>query len=324
MNKKSKLQDIAKKAKVSITTASAVLNGKSEKYRISKATEEHVLKIANSLNYVRNFQAAALRSGKSQSIGLILPDFLHWGFSRLSHELEIYCNQHNLQLMISTSHDNPENEKSVASSMVSRGIDGLFVISSLLNYRFYQEILSPNTPVILLDRCAQTSPYPSVTSDDSIAVQSLLDNLKNQGAKNIAYLGGKKDLSTTNIRDIEVKNWENKNQQNIIKIHKGYSLEDGFKMSEKLFQENSNIDGILCASFTILEGFLRYKEQNKLPQPYLATIGDHKLLELMGHKISSARQDYKEMAKHAFQIFLNYDQLKNQHIRMSRKIILRK
>ena len=67
------IQDIANESGFSITTVSRVLNGKADKYRISKKTQEIIKEIATKLNYVANEHARNLRTGVSQTIALVVP-----------------------------------------------------------------------------------------------------------------------------------------------------------------------------------------------------------------------------------------------------------
>lgn len=71
MNKKVTIRDVAKKAGVSVTTVSQILNGKGQ--RFSKQTREHVLKLRDQLNYVPDFNARNLILHSSKTIGVLVP-----------------------------------------------------------------------------------------------------------------------------------------------------------------------------------------------------------------------------------------------------------
>ncbi len=77
------LEDLARKAKVSKTTVSLVINGKSEEYRISKETQKKIQVLAKEYNFKPNSTARALRLKKSLTIGLIIP-YLNRHFGRVA------------------------------------------------------------------------------------------------------------------------------------------------------------------------------------------------------------------------------------------------
>lgn len=68
------LDEIAKLAGVSRTTASYVINGKAQKYRISEKTQQKVMAVVNEHNFRPDHAASSLRAGSSRSFGLIIPD----------------------------------------------------------------------------------------------------------------------------------------------------------------------------------------------------------------------------------------------------------
>jgi len=81
-SQKINIVDIAKKAGVSISTVSRVLNGKAEQFRISEKSQQKIRETAKKLNYVPNQFAANLKSGKSNTIALIIPSLSNPFFCR--------------------------------------------------------------------------------------------------------------------------------------------------------------------------------------------------------------------------------------------------
>lgn len=71
-----KLDEIARLAGVSRTTASYVINGKAKQYRVSDKTVEKVMAVVREHNYHPNAVAAGLRAGRTRSIGLVIPEAL--------------------------------------------------------------------------------------------------------------------------------------------------------------------------------------------------------------------------------------------------------
>ncbi|MDR5612158.1 MAG: LacI family DNA-binding transcriptional regulator, partial [Arsenophonus sp.] len=104
-----KLDEIARLAGVSRTTASYVINGKAKQYRVSDKTVERVMSVVKEHNYYPNAVAAGLRAGRTHSIGLVIPDLENTSYTRIANYLERKARQCGYQLLIACSEDQPDN-----------------------------------------------------------------------------------------------------------------------------------------------------------------------------------------------------------------------
>ena len=95
-----KLDEIARLAGVSRTTASYVINGKAKQYRVSDKTVEKVMAVVREHNYHPNAVAAGLRAGRTRSIGLVIPDLENTSYTRIANYLERQARQRGSQLLI--------------------------------------------------------------------------------------------------------------------------------------------------------------------------------------------------------------------------------
>ncbi len=321
---KSSLKDIAKHAEVSITTASAVLSGKALQYRISEKTSKKVIDVAKSLKYVKNANAMALKSGVSGLIALIIPDLLHKGFANFANYLEQICHKNGKQLIVTCTNDSKEKELSIINHMLSHRVFGVIAVSSFASDENYKKFIESNTPLVLVDRSFKNTSLPYVIGDDKQTTIDLLNSLKNKDIEKLAYLGGKKGLSTTNIRDNAVKEWALKTKVDVLTFNLGYKVLDGYNLAKELVQKHKDVDSILCGSFSILEGVLIFFKENKIDyNSYnIATFGDNSLLDILNTNIISARQDYLKIAQITFGLLLNIKETNNQII-LSREIITR-
>ena len=99
-----KLDEIARLAGVSRTTASYVINGKAKQYRVSDKTVEKVMAVVREHNYHPNAVAAGLRAGRTRSIGLVIPDLENTSYTRIANYLERQARQRGYQLPVSYTH----------------------------------------------------------------------------------------------------------------------------------------------------------------------------------------------------------------------------
>lgn len=125
------LDEIAKLAGVSRTTASYVINGKAKQYRISEKTQLKVMAVVEEHDYRPDHAATSLRIGNSHSLGLIIPDLENTSYAKIAKLLERNARKAGYQMIISCSDDDPETEMKVADMLLSRRTDALIVASAL-------------------------------------------------------------------------------------------------------------------------------------------------------------------------------------------------
>ncbi|PLM10547.1 catabolite repressor/activator, partial [Klebsiella pneumoniae] len=134
-----KLDEIARLAGVSRTTASYVINGKAKQYRVSDKTVEKVMAVVREHNYHPNAVAAGLRAGRARSIGLVIPDLENTSYTRIANYLERQARQRGYQLLIACSEDQPDNEMRCIEHLLQRQVDAIIVSTSLPpEHPFYQ------------------------------------------------------------------------------------------------------------------------------------------------------------------------------------------
>ena len=107
---KAKIKDIAEITGYSITTVSRVMNGKADQYRISKSTQKIVKDTAEKLNYIPNYFAANLRSGKSKTIALILPLLSNPFFASIASEINLRLYKHGYMTILIDCDENSDIE----------------------------------------------------------------------------------------------------------------------------------------------------------------------------------------------------------------------
>ena len=143
------LEDLARKAKVSKTTVSLVINGKSEEYRISKETQKKIQVLAKEYNFKPNSTARALRLKKSLTIGLIIP-YLNRHFGRVAEVLEQTAREAGYQIIIAITDDFLETEYDLINNLAERNIDGLILATMMNRDQYFNNPVIKKMPVMLI------------------------------------------------------------------------------------------------------------------------------------------------------------------------------
>ena len=124
--KRTSIKDIAQIAQVSVATVSYVLNNK-EGQKISEATKEKILKIAESINYKPNKIAKSLKTNKTKLLGLIVADISNEFYSTLARKLENKALKKGYTLIIGSSDENAEKFQMLIELFSQQQVDGLII-----------------------------------------------------------------------------------------------------------------------------------------------------------------------------------------------------
>lgn len=304
-----KLDEVAQLAGVSRTTASYVVNGKADKHRISQRTQERVLAVVKKYNYQPNPTASALRAGMSRSFGLVIPDFENASYAKIAKLLEFRARQSGYQLIIACSDDDPETEKHVVETLVSRKIDALIVASALpACTHFYPVIQSRGTPVIAIDRPLNDEHFASVISEDLEGALKLTEKLITCGISSVGLIGAMPELGISKEREQGFLCATRKaNMRTITAYGDHFSQEDGKKLIISWYKNNILPEAVLTTSYSLFEGVLDailvHPEIGQKTQ--FATFGDNRMLNFIPMKVQSLPQQFELICEQALKLALN-------------------
>lgn len=184
--KKTLLEDIAKELNVSKTLVSMVINGKGDAYGISKKTQEKVLAKAGEMEYTPNVFARALRTGKSNLIGLLVPDISNSFYSNIAKHVEKALAEKGYNLMICSTDENLDREEKLIQLFAEQHIiDGLIIATTSTTGDFFKKERLRNFPIVFIDRFLPNIESNYVVADNYQGSFELTDLLIHKGCKNI-------------------------------------------------------------------------------------------------------------------------------------------
>ncbi|MGF6642878.1 substrate-binding domain-containing protein [Paraburkholderia sp. GAS82] len=300
------IDDIARLANVSRTTASMVLNGYAERYRISAATVERVLQVAKEHNFTPSKSARALRSRRSNTIGLVIPDLTNSVHSALAQAMEWRCReQYSYQLVVVTSDEDPVRETEGIAHLVSHQVDGLVVVPCTADPERYQKWVK-RLPLVFADRRVEQSEIPYVVTDATEIVATLVGDALKQGASEVVYFGGQAELSASCDRLAGYRQAlaaHGLSEQPDWVHQRDFQRESGRALMQDWFKTHGRYPQALFAgSITLLEGALSFmSEAHKLAQApgRLMSFDDHPLLDCLPLAIDAIVQDSRQLAEHS-------------------------
>ena len=127
-----RLKDIARDLGVSVVTVSKVLRGNAD---IGDETRKRVLKRMKELNYQPNMMARGLASGRTFTVGLVVPDLVHPFFAEFAKSLGGILRESDRALILASSEEDPDVERQEIRTLLNRGVDVLMIASCQANLR---------------------------------------------------------------------------------------------------------------------------------------------------------------------------------------------
>jgi LacI family transcriptional regulator len=295
------IKDIANKTSLSTTTVSRVLNGKAEKYRIAKKSKKIVEEAAAELNYVPNHFAANLKSGKSNTIGLILPSLSNPFFANIASNISSEVRRHGYITIIAESDENVGIEKTLLQQFIARNIEGLIIIPCGKEMEHIKNTYDQGLPLVLLDRYFEDVKIPFVSTDNFEGAYMASNLLINHGHKSILCIQGILDSTPNKFRVKGFKQaMKDAGIENFKVVGDAFSIENGFTETKMLLQNKVRPTAIFTLSNTIALGCLKaLKEENiRIPQDIsLITFDDHLYLDFLATPITSIAQPVEAICK---------------------------
>ncbi|PKD16581.1 LacI family transcriptional regulator [Salegentibacter salinarum] len=326
MKDKVTIYDISKKLNISAATVSRALNNNT---KISLSTRELVLKTAKEMNYKQNRLAQALKSGKSNNVGVIVPYINRSFFSSVIRGIEEELTPHGYHVIICQTHENYKNEIEQINTLINTQIDGIFmsVSKTTINTEHIEKALAEGTPLVFFDRKKEVPGVSSVIIDDFKAGYLATQQLIGQGCKRIAHLSGDLNLEIyKNRHDGYTKALEDNNLEvdsNYI-IKTNSKIESGASAIEELWKLKKKPDAIFSASdYTALGAIQELKKMGlKIPKDICVTgFSNEPFTKYMELPISTVDQTPQTMGKIAAQVFL--EQMgENKKVSIEKKVVL--
>ena len=193
------IKDVARMAGVSIATVSKYINGGNVRAEnlesISKAIEE--------LDYRVNPFARSLKTQRSRSIGILIPDIATPFFGCVLTSLDKVLREHGYHSLISCYSANHGLERDNLHFLISNGIDGLiYVPEDLMADEFYELTASCNIPVVQIDRMIQGVAGDAILVNNTDAAYQAVTHLISKGHSRVAMITGPKSVLTAKERQV--------------------------------------------------------------------------------------------------------------------------
>lgn len=196
---KPSLKQLAEKLGVSVSTVSKALR---DTYDIGEDTKKKVQEMAAEMSYVANPYARQLRSHKSRTIAVIVPELTNNFFIQAISGAESIARQNDYHVLIYVTHDDYKQEENILKHLQNGRVDGVVMsmASTTKQHDHLSELKQSGIPVVFFDRICHEIETVKVVTDDFVSGFNATEHLIRQGCKDIAYLSISDHLSIDNKR----------------------------------------------------------------------------------------------------------------------------
>lgn len=300
------LKEIAKLAGVSTATVSHVINGTRF---VSEETKTRVLAVIDDVGYRTNFIARSLRSKKSYTIGLIVPDISNSFFAVITEHITRYLKEKNYRLILANSDENKEYEKEEINVFSSQIIDGLIIAPVAEDHSFINDLVDEDYPIVFIDRKPSGYRRDCVLADNYNGSFEATTAFIESGHTKIGIITGLKGLTTTDERLQGYKDALIKNNipvdERLIK-HGNSKYESGYSCTQELV-ENTDITALYVGNNSMTIGAVNYMIDKKVKIPDdISLIGfdDYEWAKITNPSLTVVKQPIYQMSIKAVELLL--------------------
>ncbi len=199
MNTQITIKDIAKALGVSASTVSRALKDHPD---ISRDTKDAINELAKKLHYKPNAVALSLKSSKTNTIGVIIPELVHYFFSSVISGIEDVAYDAGYNVMICQSNEKYEREIINSQALLSNRVEGALISISkeTVDFTHLQLIEESGIPIVFFDRAPDGFDSDKVIIDDQKAAFNAVCHLIETGCKRIAHLASPNSLGIGRFR----------------------------------------------------------------------------------------------------------------------------
>ncbi len=326
MRKKVTLKQLARELNLSISTVSKSLKNDHE---ISQKTINRVHELANFYNYKPNALAVSLKSSKTKTIGVILPEILNHFFAKALYGIEQEASKRGYKILTCITNESYNKEIEYVEMLNYSSVDGFIVALSqetqvVDKFDHFKALERDKVPIVMFDRVSNDISCDKVIVDDKVASKNAIQYLVDTGCKKIATI-------TTISNEVSVASLRLEGAREVADMYPDVILtelhiesSDTLENEIENFLKNNTIDAVLgldetAAAVTIN---MSHKLGYKIPTD-ISVIGftDGLLSKHSFPKLTTVSQHAEDLGGTAAEILINQLENKSENYKVSTKIV---
>lgn len=305
------IKDIARKADVSITTVSRVLNNKSK--GVGEETRKKILKIVEEENYIPNAVAKGLVTKKTNIIGLVIPDITNPYYPEIAKGVEDTAAEYGYNVLLCGTNNLVENEHKYIRILKEHYVAGIIYNSAqYVSEETFNKLERTEMPYVFIENTPLKDKNMRVYTDGEVGMEKLVDHLIEMGHKHIAFLSGPADNYTTKARMTGYKKALKKHgievDEELIKYGES-TRASGYEMTKALIKEKKKFSAVACFNDLMAVGALQKFHEKGISVPVDISLTGYDnvyVTKITTPKITTVEQPAYDMGCEAARILIDH------------------
>jgi LacI family transcriptional regulator len=298
------MHDVARLAGVSIATVSALINGAP---KVSHVRAERIRSAMQALDYHPDQIARSLKVGRTQTIGVVIPDITNAFYPIVFRGIEDGARSAGYGVLLCNSNENADQERAHLSTLFSRRVDGVLLACSS-GSTAYEASLNRRFPLVFVDRIPRDVVEGAICTDNVEAGRIATEHLIDLGHRRIALLAG--NLGLTPHAD-RLEGFRQAMQRAGLPVREEYlctggmQIEDGQHSAARLVEHEDPPTAIIASNSKLLLGLLHVTRERRIVAPRdlsILTFDEHEWSEYLDPPITAVSQPAYEIGRLAFEL----------------------
>ena len=303
------LKDVADAAGVSVATVSRLLNGSLE---LPAETKQRIHKAIQDLRYEPNPHARRLSRGRSDTIGLVVPDIANPFFATLVSAVEQEADRRGLALSLHVTLNRPGREISYVTALARNHVDGLIFVTNHPDDGELAALINQTGKVVIVDEDVPNAMVPKLFSDNEQGGYLAGRHLADHGHRRIVYIGGPQEMISTRRRFSGIERaFKERGEPFQIRRYEGrFAVEFGQEAARRFLAEGKPATAIFASSDEIAIGLIEVLRGQGVSIPgEVSVLGfdDVGPLHLFAPPLTAIRQPVRLLGERALTLLLETD-----------------
>lgn len=301
------IRDVAELAGVHLSTVSRALD---ERRRgiVRAEVVAAVTEAARKLGYQPNRAASSLRTGRTHTIGVLVPDITNPVFPPILQGIEACAAANGFFVLVANAGSGPMVQ-SVLERMRSQRVDGVLLATAARGDPAVDYLVGSGLQAVMVNRADESGRLSSVVSDDQLAMRLAVDHLVERGCARIAHLAGPQSLPTGagRLHGFEAALRAHKRKPAGIAKCEAYSREAGQAAAQELLARRQPFDGLVCCNDLVALGAYDALHAAGLRIPRDVRVTGHNdmpLVDMVDPPLTTVRLPHRELGWRAMQLLL--------------------